>query len=277
MYNILNKQKDQDPIKQYDKYKSSNTLTTQIATKIDGVCNLSSLPQSDTRIILVLKHDQPKQQCSCNMIHLLSNQLANSNDRSALLNQLSCQMPSDRELFISSCMRKLHSRCIAGNNETDRRVFLRGFVRFWEYCINEVDPPMIRYVKSETGDLLPQNDGFFSQSSSASWPFYDDVQPSSSSFDDDQIFPFSEFDSSSNGRSALDQQKWSNADGGEAASGDGYDNSASSNGLFKIVGIAIVCIVLAIVLFMITVNIIQYKFRDDLYDDYEFNPTNSKV
>jgi hypothetical protein len=51
--------------------------------------------------------------------------------------------------------------------------------------------------------------------------------------------------------------------------GTSSEGMAPNNNLGKIVGLGIICFVFGLVLFMIAINLVQYKFRNDLLDDLE--------
>lgn len=237
---------------------------------IDGLCELAS--SKNTRVRVSSTTTVP---CSCQIIQLYANQLDKSNT-----NALPCQLPSDSG-FIESCLRTLSSKCSSGGDVSQS--LIRNYVRFWEYCISEPELKMKPSLSSKTNGGDSSNglygfDGLFSSSSSLSLgssPYYDsanDQDPLVSGIIGDPDFFFKS-------SSSLDSSSSSNQTSWQSSSSSSTENSSSqpSNSVFKTVFTVILCSIIGIGLFMIAVNIIQYKFRDDLLDDYDFNSTNNKA
>lgn len=238
-------------------------------TKIDGFCDLISIPSADTRISLEFR--QPNVICSCQIVYLLINELSVQSNNAELsrFNKLPCRLSGDAN-FISNCMRNLNAYCVQKkDDDNDASNFLKGYVKFWEYCISEVEPMFKTgsnsgiFVKPDTASEGAFNGYLYSNFDGTS------LSLSPSSFYDSQLFE-GEQDS---------QFKMSDANSANPNSPSLTQNSntdVNSNNIIKTVGIVVGCSVISIILLMITVNIIQYK-RDDLLDDLEFNVTNSKT
>lgn len=164
--------------------------------------------------------------------------------------------------FVLECRKQLEMECgsaavVSGAYKQD---YLSEFVKFWEYCITELEHSSLdQHLKSnspysnpdlDTGNLYFNNfndpDGMFSASLSSSSSIFD--QPLDS-FNKPALQP---------SHSTNNQVSSSNA------------NTFASN-LGKIIGIVIVSFLSGIILFMIVINIIQYKFRNELLDDLDYS------
>jgi hypothetical protein len=245
---------------------------------IDNSCQISMIPNDDTIINLDpsgFKFTPLK--CTCQMVELVYNQL----DTNRLENVLPCTVPNSD--FIASCRQQLESKCqfflnrqqqgarLGFYNEDDNlelnkrngniENFLDNYVKLWTFCISEPDPELIKQNDRETSLSVAHSyyynhrfsdiDRFFSLSSS----------PYNASFDMSQS---SYIDDTGNGLS------------GDPTQNDTTNKLASNIG--KVVGIVILCFVCSIVFFMIAINCIQYKFRNDLLDDYDFvSPTSNGI
>lgn len=134
------------------------------------------------------------------------------------------------------------------------------YIQFWKYCISEKEPdhsPTTGLItngnKINTENYYYNNfndpDGMFSASMSSSF-----------------------FEMSESFKSSLSQP--------DAAIPETLDEptdaSISSNitSIGKIVGMIIIIFMTGIVVFMIVVNFIQYKFRNELLDDLEYTSQN---
>lgn len=218
----------------------------QTYTLVDDNCYLYKMPKQ-TKIELELRSkfdllDQPEQQCSCQIIYFYSNHLDRNN------HQLPCKL-NDMN-FLNQCLKQQETKCqeksISDLIESNDKLFLKDFVKFWNYCITEVD-------------TLPTNNEFDDQDTGNY--YYNNFN------DMDSLFVASSYD-----QSVIDQ---SNKQPPLLSPSSSHTTNSSeigaSSNIGKIIGVVIICFVCGIILFMIIVNIIQYKFRNDLLDDLEYS------
>lgn len=152
---------------------------------------------------------------------------------------------------------------------------LKRYVKFWEFCISEPETTThTKFIESESAWLEWTNSGGSGTSGSSSLT---------------GLYSVDSFDSVSNDHSghrifnSVSNPEYSNYDSDLTSSWSSSshrnsndslsplvpDNGPISNSIAKWIGIIIICFVCGILLFMVAINIIQYKFRNDLFDDYE--------
>jgi hypothetical protein len=232
-------------------------------TFIDNMCNLTSIEKQDAVINMEFRVDSSMEVCSCQIIYLFYNQIKHFRALSELLssNILPCKL---NELsLISNCVNQLvcHSKQTQSGIKINQN-YLSDYVKFWEFCISEVEPSIkntnsnVLSFKNEQQESVNQLDtGYFYNN------FYDvdglfSGSVASSSYFDDNV------DSSSL------------SDFPSLSSPSHSSTNMASAKLGKIIGIVIICFICGIILFMIAINIIQYKFRNDLLDDLECSSSN---
>ena len=181
-----------------------------------------------------------------------------------------CTLSND---LVRACMNDCGEKKEEQNSSGD---YLRSYTKFWQFCISESEPS----DSADSGLFDPSSSLLDSQFRSPLFHVFDSVPSSSrdSAAEPSSSSSLSRFDHRSNsqllhgnnelgssvGNSELPRQPSFEADEDEAALNNGR--------LAKIVGIVVVCFVCGLVLFMITVNIVQYKFRnDELFDDLEYS------
>ena len=251
---------------------------------IDDNCNLASLPSSDTVISVELRASFNSgpfiEMCSCQAVYLLYNQISSFKSLDQLIksNLLPCKI---NDLgFVSTCFKQLELKCaeksseysFSENEPINTEIFLKDYTKFWEYCITEMDP-VLKGQHSSNKELNNANSGSqpnpnldtgFYNFNDIDGLFSASLSSSSSSFYDQSI------------DSPMINQKGSSSLSSLASS---PSHSSSSNGVSnnigKIVGIIIICFVCGIIIFMVAINIIQYKFRNDLLDDLECSSQNN--
>lgn len=243
--------------------RNSNAQTQRPRqVKIYGFCDLQSIASiinQDTAIQLDLRSSSNEIECSCQMIYFMLNQInhyANLDELNSK-NILPCKL-TDFNL-IETCKRHLEDIC-PDEEKND-------FVKFWEYCISEIDPQI-------KGHYIPNSNNFESQSNNLG---SDTGNYLYNNFNDlDGIYSSSlSLSSSSFYEQSMETQlkpSLSSSASSESSSQANTSTNGLSNNIGKIVGIVIICSVLAIIFFMVAINIIQYKFRNDLLDDLEYSP-----
>lgn len=227
-------------------------------TRINNYCQIARMSILNTIVNFESRFTEERYEpCSCQTVYLLMNQIKKSNNLDGSI--LNCKL--DQDLY-QKCEDDLTASCNVTSNKTESGDY-RPYVKFWEFCISETDPEIASVNKIidgkqvETGNYYFQNfndpDGMFSASLSSS-SFYDQADSYKSSLSQpDESIPES--------------------------FNDIPPASISSNitNVGKVVGGVIVFFLVGIVLFMIIVNVIQYKFRNELLDDLEYSsqPTNT--
>jgi hypothetical protein len=265
-------------------------LKIQSSFVAEDLCQLKSIPKSHTMILFEDYSSSDKEECSsCQVIQLVYNQLKDLKSLYEVRNSkiLPCKL---KDLsFLENCMSELETKCSKLSQNEEKILKKNSYVKFWEYCISESDPSALPqsfkladlYDNSLNRKKLNDIESYFNmdrqnmhESSNQLKPSFFDLIPSDMS-------PHS-FSSSSMGNyddsdSNTDDENNSNMNKNNGIN-DNDDNGLTSNrNLGKIVGIAVICFICAIILFMITVNIIQYKFRNDLFDDFECSSQNIAV
>jgi hypothetical protein len=272
------------------KKESSYRIGNQVNAFIDGFCQFKSISAEDTVIrVEPRKNDKENEPvCSCQIIYLLQNQLKAYSSLHEIVKSkvLPCNLNSFD--FIDSCMTQLETKCDKPktlsdsdempNQEDSNFKFLKGYVKFWEYCISEQEP-LIKGSYMSNANIENENSLLFNgmQESGGGIFNFNDMDSLSSSLLDPTIdtqLKSSMFDASN----ALGDSESSFSplptDLDKDPSGD---DSGLSNNIGKIVGIVVICFVVGISLFMIAINIIQYKFRNDLFDDFECSSQNITI
>lgn len=216
-------------------------------TQIESICELASM--SSNIVFSFIGSDESKEgYCSCDTVYLLKNQM--SGNKKILT--APCKLS---EATINVCEENLKNIC------QDKPLEAEGeshYVKFWEYCISEVDSEAAAGKESEQGNYyinsLDDPDGLFSASHSL--------------FDKTDDFH------SSNSRPGHPESA-KNGDG-EAGIYEQNPESLSANitSIGKIVGTIIVVFLVGIILFMIIVNIVQYKFRTELLEELDYRDSN---
>ena len=250
---------------------------------IDDNCNLASLPSSDTVISVEPRasfNSGPfNEACSCQAVYLLHNQIGSFKSLDQLIesNLLPCKV---NDLgFVSTCFKQLELECAEksgeysfsdgiNENEPISEIFLKDYTKFWEYCITEMDPVLKGQLNANKD--LNANSGTPNLNLDTGFYNFNDIDGlfsaslSSSSFYDQSIdAPMS----SPKGSSSLSSLS--------SSPSHSSGSNGVSNNIGKIVGIIIICFVCGIIIFMVAINIIQYKFRNDLLDDLECSSQNN--
>jgi hypothetical protein len=219
-----------------------NQDISETETSIEETCQIGRL--SDTLVTFAARYPaELSEPCSCDTIHLVTNQISRRLD----VQTLNCQLDGEA---VQKCTQALERVCEQRLVFTpSSRPLNKTYVRFWEFCISEAERPRTggNYYLSSVND--PDSSMFSASMSSSSF-----------------------FDSSDTFQNSLSQP-------GEAvpeADDESHPSTISSNitNVGKVVGFTILLFLAAIILFMIVVNIIQYKFRNELLDDLEYASQN---
>lgn len=221
----------------------------KIETMVDDYCKLSKLSPNIVINIEPRFIDEQSELCSCESLYLQMNQISKYNGIDSSM--FNCKIG---ESTIPICQQRLERTCESKQFAVDHQS-QTNFVKFWEYCISEEDQEeMTDKVNGNknSGNYYLNNfndpDGMFSASLSTSSSFFE----KSDSFQNSLSQP--------GGNDAIPEVY------------DEHDASISSNitSIGKIVGLIVVLFLAGIILFMIIINIIQYKFRNELLDDLEY-------
>jgi hypothetical protein len=268
----------------------------QVNAFIDDFCQFKSIGLKDTMIRVFPRRSKDNENeqlpCSCQIVYLLQNQLrgfTNLRDLTAA-RVLPCKLNSFE--FVDACMKQLDVKCETSDDQNRDAKFLKGYIKFWEYCISEQEPLVkgsymtLANADAENNLLLNglQEGGGVGGSGSGIYNFNDMDSLSSSLLDPtiDSHFKSSLYDPLSAGMADGSESPALSGneedENGLSSAADGDDSGGAAAGVpssvGKIVGIVVICAVVGIVLFMVAVNIIQYKFRNDLFDDYECSSQN---
>jgi len=223
-----------------------NQHISDTETPIEETCQIRRL--SDTFVTFAARYPaELSEPCSCHTIHLVTNQISRRLD----VHTLNCQLDGEAVQRCTQALERVCERRLVFSSSS--RPLNETYVRFWEFCISEAERPKTagNYYLSSVND--PDSSMFSASMSSSSF-----------------------FDSSDTFQNSLSQPGEAVP---EAADDEPHPSTISSNitNVGKVVGFTILLFLAAIILFMIVVNIIQYKFRNELLDDLEYASQNGTV
>lgn len=213
-------------------------------TQIESICELASM--SSNIVFSIIGSDESKEDyCSCDTVYLLKNQMSGSKQ----IPTAPCKLS---ETTINVCEENLKNVCLERPLGAEVE---SHYVKFWEYCISEVDSEVEGGKEPEQGNYYINNlddpDGLFSASHS--------------------LFDKTDGFHSSNSRPGHPETAMNGDGDGEQNQGSLSTNITS---IGKIVGTIIVVFLIGIILFMIIINIVQYKFRTELLEELDYRDSN---
>lgn len=237
---------------------------------IENYCHIAS--SNDTFFNIESRVAYNSQLCSCQSIYMVLNQIK---DLKSALRLLNCRLADYN--FVLNCRKQLEEKCDSNNNKEIKYddKYLVDFVKFWDYCITEQDPLHDHFQSQQdqqqhqlqqqqhlnqnqnqapksyffsNSDLDTGNNLYFNNFNDPDGMFSASLSSSSSFFDQ----PIDSFNKPPSFISSAPTQILSN-------NNNNNNNNLVAGNIGKIIGIVIVSFLSGIILFMIVVNIIQYK------------------
>ena len=210
--------------------------------------------------------------CRCQTLYFMYNQISmfRSLEELTASKLLPCQV--DSWSFVRNCFSQLESECSQVNQEVVESDFLKDYTKFWKFCITELESRSHK----ENGDLYggkSRHQNYFYNNFNDIDGLFSASFDSSSSVMHDQASSFDPLSSLVDSHSNIELASSISSSSSSSQSVNG--TSEAPNNMGKIIGLGIVCFVFGIIFFMVAINLVQYKFRNDLLDDLESSSQNA--